>query len=198
MFYLCNNLTSIDFSGFDTSSLTDVYYMFGECRSLKSLDLSGFNTSKVTNMEGMFSGYIYDGEITICGLTTLDLSSFDTSKVTSMTYMFKLCKRLTTLDLSSFDTSSVNKMEGMFERCNALTSLLLGPNFFKTSAVTSIEFSDCSKWANDTVITSLVTNSYDRASAGLNTLTLQLHVNTKAVLSDEQKAAITSKGYTIA
>ena len=48
------------------------------------------------------------------------------------------------------------------------------------------------------MVTSLVTNSYDRATAGLNTLTLKLHANTKAALTDEQKAAITSKGYTIA
>ena len=86
----------------------------------------------------------------------------------------------------------------MFDECTSIASLYLGPNFFKTSAVTRIDFTPLSKWTNNTVITSLVTNSYDRASAGLKTLTLQLHANTKAVLSDEQKAAITSKGYTIA
>lgn len=96
------------------------------------------------------------------------------------------------------DTSEIKNMRYMFSNCSSLTSLLLGPNFFKTSVVTRVSFASCSKWANETVITSLVTNSYDRAAAGLNTLTLQLHSNTKAVLTDEQKAAITSKGYTIA
>ena len=48
------------------------------------------------------------------------------------------------------------------------------------------------------MVTSLVTNLYDRVTAGLNTLTLNLSANTKAALSDEQKAYITSKGYTIA
>lgn len=89
-------------------------------------------------------------------------------------------------------------MECMFDGCTSLNSLILGPNFFKTSAVTIIDFSFCGKWKNETVITSLVTNSYDRAAAGLNTLTLKLHANTKAALTDEQKATITSKGYTIA
>ena len=79
-----------------------------------------------------------------------------------------------------------------------MKSLLLGTNFFKTSAVTAIDFSWCYKWTNETVVTPLATNSYDRAAAGLNTLTLKLHNNTKAVLTDEQKATITSKGYTIA
>ena len=131
-------------------------------------------------------------------LTSLDLSTFDTSAVTNMDSMFYHCNRLTSFDLSSFDTSSVTNMSDMFYGCSALTSLLLGPNFFKTSAVTMVVINDCPKWTNDTVITSLVTNSYNRAAAGLNTLTLKLHANTKAVLSNEQKAAITSKGYTIA
>ena len=86
----------------------------------------------------------------------------------------------------------------MFAYCSGLTSLILGPNFFKAPNVTSIDFSYCSKWTNNTVVTSLVTNSYDRATAGLKTMTLKLSTNTKAALTDEQKAAITAKGYTIA
>ena len=61
-----------------------------------------------------------------------------------------------------------------------------------------IEFTPCINWTNDTVVTSLVTNSYDRATAGLSTMTLKLSANTKAALTNEQKAAITAKGYTIA
>ena len=164
--------------------------MFEYCSSITSLDLSSFNTSAVTNMDQMFDS---------CrALTSLDISSFDTSSVTDMDQMFYSCKALTSLDLSSFDTSAVTSMWFMFVDCISLTSLILGPNFFKTSAVTNIDFWYCSKWTNDTVVTSLVTNSYNRASAGLNTLTLKLHKNTKVALTNEQKAAITSKGYTIA
>ena len=198
MFSACEKFTSLDLSSFNTSLVTNMYRMFSACEKLTSIDLSGFDTSKVTNMEGMFGGYRYDGDTHICGFTSLDLSSFNTSLVTNMYSMFSYCSNLVSLNLSSFDTSSVIDMNGMFRYCISLTSLLLGPNFFKTSAVTSIDISDCSKWTNDTVFTSLVTNSYDRASAGLNTLTVKLHANTKAVLSNEQKAVITSKGYTIA
>ena len=184
------NLIFIGFMVTDTSSITSMSYMFRRCSKLTSLDLSYLDTSSVTSMNEMFS-YCY-------GLTTLDLSGFNTSAVTNMSYMFYSCSSLTSLDLTSFDTSSVTNMSNMFSSCSSLTSLDLGPSFFKTSVVTSIGFSLCYKWTDDTVITSLVTNSYDRASAGLNTLTLKLHANTKAVLSDEQRAAITSKGYTIA
>lgn len=190
MFMYCTSLKSIDLSNFDTSAVTNMNNMFYLCSSLTTLDLSNFNTSAVTSMMQMFAG--------CSSLTSLDLSVFDTSAVPSMVSMFYRCYSLTTLDLSSFDTSAVTNMNYMFQECSSLTSLLLGPNFFKTSEVTSIDFSWCNKWTNETVVASLVTNSYDRAAAGLNTLTLRLHNNTKAALTDEQKATITSKGYTIA
>jgi hypothetical protein len=38
---------------------------------------------------------------------------------------------------------------------------------------------------------------YDRASAGLSVLTLKLHANHMAMLSDEDKAIATNKGWTL-
>ena len=154
------------------------------------IGFSATDTSMITDMSNMFN---------LCSkLTSLDLSGFNTSMVTNMHDMFNGCSSLTSLDLSSFNTSAVTSMGSMFRNCPNLTSLILGPNFFKTPTVTSIDFSSCTKWTNDTVVTSLVTNSYDRATAGLKTMTLQLSANTKAALTDEQKATITAKGYTIA
>ena len=168
----------------------DMSSMFAYCSGLTSLDLSGFDTSAVTSMDSMFA---------YCsGLTSLDLSGFNTSAVTSMLSMFESCSGLTSLNLSGFDTSAVTSMDYMFAYCSKLTSLILGPNFLKTSKYDYVDFSYCTKWTNDTVVTSLVTNSYDRATAGLKTMTLKLSTNTKAALTDEQKAAITAKGYTIA
>lgn len=183
-------IASFRFLVTDTSEIIEMQSMFYNCQSLTSLDSFSFDTSLVINMRAMF--------FNCYSLTSLDVTTFDTSKVRNMEYMFHSCSSLTSLDLSNFDTSAVTLMNNMFNRCGALTSLLLGPNFFKTSAVTSIDFSSCYKWTNETVVTSLVSNSYDRAAAGLNTLTLQLHANTKAALTDEQKATITNKGYTIA
>lgn len=190
MFDTCSNLTSLELTGFDTSAVTYMSNMFSSCSNLTSLDLSNFNTSAVTYMSGMFQN---------CSkLTALNLLSFNTSAVTNMSYMFYNCKSLISLELSSFDTSAVTDMSYIFNNCPALTSLILGPNFFKTPNVISVDFSSSTKWTNDTVVTSLVTNSYDRATAGLNTMTLKLSTETKAALTDEQKAAITAKGYTIA
>ena len=214
MFYKCSGLKSLDLTGLDTSAVTSMTSMFSNCSGLKSLDLSGFNTSAVTSMASMFyecsgltsldlTGLDTSAVTTMeymfgyCSVHSLDLSSFNTSAVTNMSYMFGYCS-VRSLDLSSFDTSAVTNMSYMFGYCYDLTSLLLGPNFFKTPSVTSVDFSSSTEWINDTVVTSLVTNSYDRATAGLKTMTLQLSANTKAALTDEQKAAITAKGYTIA
>ena len=168
----------------------DMSYMFAYCSGLTSLNLSGLDTSAVTNMASMFES--------CSGLTSLNLTGFDTSAVTNMDMMFNNCSKLTSLNLSSFDTSAVTSLWLMFDDCSSLTSLILGPNFFKTSKYNYVDFSYSTQWTNDTVVTSLVTNSYDRAAAGLKTMTLQLSANTKATLTDEQKAAITAKGYTIA
>ena len=212
----CDKLKSLNLSSFDTSAVTDMSHMFSSCASLTSLDLTSFDTSAVTGMFGMFEYcirltsldltsfdtssviYMHDMFYNCRKLTTLDLTGFNTSAVTGMGWMFRNCESLTSLDLTGFNTSSVTNMEYMFWGCSSLTSLLLGPNFFKTPEVKSIDFSYCYNWENDTVVTSLVTNSYNRKAAGLKTFTLKLSSSTKSSLSDEQKAAITSKGYTIA
>ena len=126
-----NNLTMLD-----TSSVTDMDYMFSDCRSLPSLDVSNFNTSNVTNMSDMFSN---------CGsLPSLDVSNFDTSNVTDMGYMFSDCSSLPSLDVSNFNTSNVTDMSSMFFGCSSLTSLDVSN--FNTSNVTNMRsmFSYCS------------------------------------------------------
>ncbi len=136
MFWLCENLTSLDLSHFDTSSVTDMNNMFYYCRSLTSLDLSGWNTSNVTDMTYMFMDCF--------SLTSLDLSHFDTSNVTDMSYMFKECDKLTSLDVSGWDVSSVTTMRDMFNNCSKLTSLDLSG--WNTSSVIRMYdmFNSCS------------------------------------------------------
>lgn len=125
---LAEYLTSIDLTGLDTNSYTNMRYMFNSYYSLTSLDLSSFNTSKVIDMSSMF--------YSCSSLTSLDVSSFDTSKVTDMNNMFQTCKSLTSIDVSSFNTSKVKNMSEMFGNCNSLTSLDVR-NFDTSSVGTS-------------------------------------------------------------
>ena len=117
-----SKVTSIDLTGLDTSSVTEMWSMFDACRELEILTLSdSFDTSKVVSMGSMFNCCF--------SLASLDLpDSFDTSKVVSMESMFNGCISLASLDLpDSFDTSSVAHMYCMFAYCHSLQL-------------------DCSKW----------------------------------------------------
>jgi len=108
----CYNLEQVDLSGFDTSSAINMMLMFHQCRKLKALDLSSFDTSNVIDMRQMF----YE----CYNLETLNLSSFNTSHVTVMRHMFFLCHNLRELDLSSFDTRMCYDMGDMFSYCVSL------------------------------------------------------------------------------
>jgi len=72
-------LTSLDLSGWDTSNVTNMNFMFSNS-NLQSLDLSGWDTSNVTSMTHMFFG--------MNRLQSLDLSHFDMRNVTNMLGMF--------------------------------------------------------------------------------------------------------------
>ena len=156
LFYGCENLTSLDLSGFDTANVTNMGNMFSNCHSLTSLDLSGFDTANVTDMGAMFDG---------CrSLTSVDLSGFDTTNVTNMAYMFGNCSSLTSVDVSGFDTANVTSMLEMFFVCSSLASVDVSG--FDTTNVTDmgLMFFNCKSLASVDVSgfdTSNVTNMRD-------------------------------------
>ncbi len=114
MFWLCENLTSLDLSHFDTSSVTDMNNMFYYCRSLTSLDLSGWNTSNVTDMTYMFMDCF--------SLTSLDLSGWDMSKVIDMGGMLSNCRNLKTIKMVGCSEETINKIKGaMPSGCTIVT-----------------------------------------------------------------------------
>ncbi|EAE7107926.1 BspA family leucine-rich repeat surface protein [Listeria monocytogenes] len=115
MFYTCSNLSKVDVSGLNTSSVTDMAYVFADATSLKELDLSNFDTSSVTTMRGMFAN--------CTSLEELDLSNFDTSSVTTMSSMFSAIAY--NVDLSNFDTSAAKNLSRMFTNSVNLKSLYL-------------------------------------------------------------------------
>ncbi len=130
MFYSCEKLQKVDFTGVNTANVTKMYSMFNWCQSLTALDLSSFDTAKVTDMSSMFN---------YCeALTQLDISSFNTALVEDMNFMFSNCDSMTTLDLRNFDTTSVTKMQSMFQCCTSLVSVDLSS--FRTPNLTNISW----------------------------------------------------------
>lgn len=194
VFYDCRSLTSIDVSKWVTSKATSMRKMFSDCFSLTSLDVSNFDTSNVTDMGGMFEG--------LDSLQKLNISNFDTRKVTiiSGNYGFISSNSLLILDMSgdNFTFENVKSFGRYIANTPKLRTLKLGKNFFKMhESITSLSLS-YPYWTDSSVNLSLVTNLYDRKANGLPDLTLTLHANTKKVLSEDDMAAITAKGYIIA
>ena len=150
MFCSCSSLTNLDLSNFDTSKATNMGNLFQSCWNLKKIDLSNFDTSKVTDMSWMF----YD----CVSLTELDLSSFNTGSVTDMSYMFANAypdnlslpneSQLTKINVSSFDTKNVTDMSHMFYNCYNLVDLDVSR--FNTGKVTNMNsmFEYCGRLAN--------------------------------------------------
>lgn len=129
MFFRDEFLTELDFSGWDTSSVTDMSEMFYFCSSLKKFDLRHLDTSSVTNMSHMFSR--------CCGTEALDLSCLDTSSVTDISNMFFQSWDLRNLNLSGFDTSSVRDSSGFLGGGLTLEKLTVGPEFDRAILINS-------------------------------------------------------------
>ena len=209
MFYGCSNLTSI--SQFYTSKAIDMSYMFQNCSNLTSVPQ--LDTSNVTNMNYMFA---------YCSALT-SIPQLDTSKVTNMSSMFSNCSKLTSVP--QLDTSNAASINDMFSACSALTSIpqldtskVTNIGIFGYSGSTSIVnlggfvnlgmqksvsnttgnyFLGASSKLTHESIMNVINNLYDRKTAGYSVLTLKLHANVLALLSDEEKAIATNKGWTL-
>ena len=71
---------TLDLSGWKTSGVKNISWMFSGCKTLESLDLSGWDTFKVKTMNDMFA---------CCeNIEHLDISGWDTFKVKNMARMF--------------------------------------------------------------------------------------------------------------
>lgn len=157
------------------------------------------DTSNVANMSSMFSNAI--------NLKTAP--ELDTSNVTTMAYMFRDCHELTTIH--ELDTSHVTNMHYMFAYCFALTAIPalnasnvtdLDSIFYSCSNLTSIgmygfRYSvriDSTALGHDALVAFLnqagtAYNSSQKITMGSDKL---------ALLSDEEKAIATNKGWQLA
>ena len=193
---------------FDTSNVKSMNSMFYNCSVLETVPL--FNTSKVTSMNSMF----YSCKIK-------EVPQFDTSNVTSMNKMFNGCDALTSIP--QFDTSNVTDISAMFQNCSKLERVPLLDAGKVTNISAMFGYGDLKNvtyfgglknlkidWTSygspkylpnltyESVI-NILTNLYDFRGNGdsSTTRTIQLHSNHMAMLSDDDKAIATSKGWVI-
>ena len=194
MFQGCYYLTTIP--QLDTSSGTNFGSMFSSCQSITSIPQ--LNTSNGTNFSYMFSNCIL--------LTTIP--PLDTSKGTNINSMFAGCselKRVEGISVKSLNkTVNQNYLSG-YGAMNQLRYALI-KDIGTCTGMTKVDFSYWFVWgvndetttdARQSLVDSLLTYSFDRATAGYSTCTITLSSPTKKLLTSDEIAQITSKGYTI-
>lgn len=171
MFYYCSNLTTIP--QLDTSSATTMSGMFQNCTSLTTI--SQLNTSKVKDMASMFKQ---------CS-NLITVPELDTSNVINMVSMFSYCTNLTSIP--QLNASKATNLAFIFDNCTSLTSIGM------------YDFTD----SIDITDTAL---EHDAIVALLNQAGIPVYSNERiimgsaklALLSDEEKAIATNKGWTLA
>lgn len=137
MFYLCISLVgNSSFNTWDTSTVTDMYYMFGD-DNLFNQPLGNWDTSNVTDMSYMFD---YTG-------FNQPLSEWNTANVTTMEHMFHDSENFNQ-DLQNWNTANVTNMNEMFHntafnqdigRWN-LSSLTTATGMFLNSAMSCLNY----------------------------------------------------------
>ena len=207
LFYNCTALTSVPF--FDVSKIKSADSMFYRCSILTTIPQLDFG--ELTNTYNMFYG-----------CSKLDnVPLFDTSKVYTAESMFYDCTSLTSIP--QFDFSSITIAKSMFYNTSSLQSVPLLDfgnvttitRFFSYSDNNSITdlggFKNLKIDWNDNYglyrtpnlthesIMNVITNLYDFRGNGDTTTTKTLKLNAKsmALLSDDDKAIATNKGWTL-
>ena len=184
MFQGCEVLTTIPL--LKTSNVTNMEYIFENCINLNNVPL--LDTSNVTSLQNAFSG---------CNkLTTIP--QFNTSKVTRVEYMFSNCNQLISLPLLDF--SSVQYIGYFFGFSNMTNLINLGG--FKDLKV-DWKGSGCLSYAPNLTkesVLNVINHLYNFRENGdsTTTKTINLHKNSLALLSDDEKAIATAKGWVLA
>ena len=187
-FYRCTGMVACDVTEWVMKNVTTCQSTFYGCSSLTTLDVSGWDTSKVTTFALFVQG---------CSkLTTLDVSGWDTSKVTDFHQFALSCTKLTALD--GLQLTAATTIASMCSRGTSLTTINLVGLGTKSSCTTTTAFYNCTAWEYDSVLQTLLTDSYDRATAGYDALTITLPSAVYALLSEDEIAGITAKGFTLA
>lgn len=109
------------------------------------------------------------------------------------------CTNLVSVQYMDFSVSNTfsNIFGNQYNKLNNLTSVTMD-NLGTVDVTITANMQGVVNWDHDSMIDSLYTRSFDRASAGYtNKFTIQLAPEAKARLSEDEIAMITAKGFTI-
>lgn len=189
---------------------------------LRTLTLSGWELAKLTDCSNMFQG-IYVQELNINSLNTSECETFNF--MFSSFAQYETSPR--TIDLRGLDLGKAKDLSNMFGMNWYLEAVYLGaiPSVTNMNYIFYMNFSSVGTMGlymeefgtqenmqgtsqmfymyknltitKESVLYSFRDHSFDRVAAGYAALTIDLPQSSIDLLSDEEKAAITAKGYTI-
>ena len=218
MFDGCSNLKYIPKEAtFD--DVTDTNYMFRNCSQIRSIP-NNATFENTTSAAYMFSG--------CSNLMSASNINFSNPSLRGMDCVFQNCSKLEDIgaitatpqwigsifngchNLKSIPLMDWTLATGLLNWCqnNADIRFCLIKNLGKSNTTTfPFNFNGLSNWgensddyptARQSLIDTLITYSYDRATNSMATATIQLHANAKARLTAAEIASITAKGFTLA
>lgn len=120
-FFQDAKLVDYDFTGFDTSAVEDMQYMFGnlDC-PLEYLDVSSLDFSSLKNANSMFCW----SWTHLKGVTFGDKNA---PNLENMERMFNNCQKLESVNISGFQSNKITTMDNMFGEDYKLTDVQIGP-----------------------------------------------------------------------
>ena len=158
------------------------------------------DVSKVTSVEKMFAGSTASSSKykSLPDFNFLSLKSFGGQSSYSWVYD----QHLNLESYGVIDCDSITDIGYVFGRTttNVLTQIGGFRNLGKASSVSNTNtnyFMIMAPNLNYQSVLNVLNGLYDRASAGLSVLTLKLHANHRAMLSEDDIAIATNKGWTI-
>lgn len=199
----CKALTQYPKLLYSTKTQCDYAFYDSGLKSLKNLNISAIGRAHrwmfaYTDIEDIYNVAFYSSHYTFYGCKNLTNISSVTLKG-SQSYTFQNCTNLTSV--SGLDLTSCTGATNIFYYCTSLRYLqIIGLGTYQlwtTFNITHSPWGTLSEENRQSLIDTLLTNSYDRATAGYSVMTVTLHADTYAVLTEEEIASITAKGYTL-
>jgi surface protein len=195
MFNNCESIESLDLSNFDMSNVVTVKNMFSGSKNISLDSIKDWNMGKVEDISSFMWNDVSDEEIVL---------NWKTPNLKSINWSFsgQNSRKVKKVDISSLDLSNVTSMTYTFRYTYAdvikVNGLGANPDVNINSCFAFTIYWGETEEGLQSIRDTLINNSFDRAAAGYSALNLGLPKEVQARLTDEEKAAITAKGFTIA
>ena len=104
----------VDISGWDTSNVTNMVYMFSRCENLKNIiGIENLDVSKLEDTQGMFDMCV--------SLVELDLTNWNPKLLQKTRYMFYDCLNLKIIkNIENWQLPNIKDVSYMFCNCTKL------------------------------------------------------------------------------